>query len=112
MPVILKKRPRSTRRLPRTNSNPKTKAAARPASTPSRVASAPLVSDSADRNSTVSMPSRKTIRKVKRKIPAATAAARSRVRMRASVPFISPERALLCRHIQTSTEPTTAAAAR
>ena len=68
-----------------------------------------VVSDSAERKSTVSIPSRKTIRKVKRKSPAATDPARSRVRMRESDPFISPDSACEWRHIQTIIEPTISA---
>ncbi len=65
-----------------------------------------MVSDSAERKSTVSIPSRKTIRKVKRNRPAATDPARSRLRMRESDPFISPDSAWEWRHIQIIIEPT------
>ena len=106
IPVILKNRPRSMRRLPRTKSTPKITAAARPMSTP-RIAARPLVvSERAERKSTVSTPSRNTIRKVKAKRPAATEPVRSRSRMRESELFISPERAWEWRHIHTIIEPT------
>ena len=66
----------------------------------------PVESDKADRKSTVSIPSRKTMRKVKRNRPAATEPAFSRARMRDSDPFISPERECEWRHIQIIIEPT------
>ncbi len=109
MPVILKNRPRSTRRLPRTKSTPKTTASESPMSTP-RMASRPfVVNDSAERKKTVSTPSRKTIRNVNRNRPRATERAFSRARIFASDPFISPERLWECRHIQTIMLPTISA---
>ncbi len=106
MPVILKNRPRSMRRLPRTKSTPKMTARTRPASTPRMAIRPPVESDRAERKRTVSIPSRKTMRKVKAKSPAATDAVPSRDTMRESDPFISPERAWEWRHIHTIIEPT------
>src|SRR5947209_14426744 len=67
--VTLKNRCRLTRTLPFTNITPNTTDSAIPISVPSRLDNSDVFSDSADRISTVSTPSRSTIKKMNRNIP-------------------------------------------
>ncbi len=107
--MTLKKRERSRRTLPRMKSTPNQTARARPAREPSSVTRPLVVKETAARKRAVSIPSRKTMRKVKRKRPAKTAGELPRSTIFARVPFISRETSLAWRHIQMTMEVTMAA---
>jgi hypothetical protein len=106
--VILKKRGRSTRTVPRTSATPKAAASTSPRSPPANDRRASVVRLTVARNSTVSIPSRRIRRKVSRNRPAATAPD-GRAAIASTRDSMARFRPRAARHIQRTIVPTNSA---